>query len=602
MFNRIRWRIAVPYIVLIALAMVLLTTYILQVGRATYLEDLIGRLSSEARLLAGRIDDSLSAQSEGALREMIGREANQLGVRVTVIAADGRVVADSARDAETMDNHLYRAEVREAMATGQGAEVRYSQTVGYDTVYVAVPFRQGAALAGVVRVAVPLSELNATMGRLWRDTRVGVVLGVLSALLLAVWIAESTLRPVRSLTQVVQRMAQGDLRAHLIPPTRDEIGELTRSFNEMAARLSDSLDALDDERAQLAAVLDNMADGVLIIDNEGFVRLANPAAARILDVPAEEMIARSLAQVVRRHEIIAVWENYRQGAGEHVELVEVERERLFLQVVVTPLGSAGAEVSAEPHAFLVMLQDLRHIRQLETVRREFVSNISHELRTPLASLKALSDTLRDGALEDTERAIHFLERIDHEVDALTQMTQELSELTRLESGQAPLRLVPTDLAEVIPPAVERLRPQAERAGLQLEVTLQEGLPRVLGDRERLRQVVTNLVHNAIKFTPQGGHVRVAAAEEAGEVVVSVADTGIGIPDDVLTRIFERFYKRDRSRSEEGMGLGLAIAKHVVQGHGGRIWVESTEGRGSVFSFTLLRAHDAYGPPERIPTD
>jgi two-component system phosphate regulon sensor histidine kinase PhoR len=602
MFSHIRWRIAVPYIVLIALAMFLLPTYILRVGRATYLDDLIGRLSSEARLLADQMDDALSDESEEALRETVGRGANHLGVRVTVIAPDGRVLADSARDADTMDNHLYRSEVREALATGQGAEVRYSQTVHDDTVYVAVPMRQGEALLGVVRVAVPLSQLDATMGRLWGDTRVGILLGVLLALLLAVWIAESTLRPVRNLTRVVQRMAQGDLRAHLIPPTRDEIGELTTAFNEMATRLSDSLDALDDERAQLAAVLDNMADGALIIDGEGFVRLVNPAAARILDVPAEAMVGRSLAQVVRRHEIIAVWENYRQGAGEHVELVEVERERLFLQVVVTPLGSPEAEAPEEPHAFLMMLQDLRHIRQLETVRREFVSNISHELRTPLASLRALTDTLRDGDLDDPERVGDFLKRIDLEADTLAQITQELSELTRLESGQAPMRLMPTNLEEVVLPAAERLRPQAMRAGLQLEVTLQEGLPRVLGDRERLRQVVTNLVHNAIKFTPQGGQVRVGAKEEAGEVVVSVADTGIGIPDDVLPRIFERFYKRDRSRSEEGMGLGLAIAKQVVQGHGGRIWVESTEGRGSVFSFTLLRAHDAYGLPERIPTD
>ncbi len=240
---------------------------------------------------------------------------------------------------------------------------------------------------------------------------------------------------------------------------------------------------------------------------------------------------------------------------------------------------------------MLVLQDLTQMRRLETVRRDFISNISHELRTPLASLKALVDTLRDGALDDPPAARHFINRIEVEVDALTQMVQELLELSRIESGQAPLRLRPTLVADIVLPPVERLQPQADRNELTVTVDLPADLPPVLADAERAQQVVTNLVHNAIKFTPRGGAVHVSATAVGDEVEISVSDTGIGIAAEDLPRIFERFYKADRARASGGTGLGLAIARHVVQGHGGRIWAESQQGRGSRFAFTLLRAGD-----------
>jgi two-component system phosphate regulon sensor histidine kinase PhoR len=283
---------------------------------------------------------------------------------------------------------------------------------------------------------------------------------------------------------------------------------------------------------------------------------------------------------VRQHEIIALWQQCHRTGDEQTELVEVGRQGPFLQAIVTSLGGV------EPGAYLVILQDLTRVRQLETVRRDFVSNISHELRTPLASLKALSETLRDGALEDPPAAKRFIDRMDIEVDALTQMVQELLELSRIESGQVPVRLTSVALREIIIPPVERLRPQAARAGIDLTVESDDRMPAVLADPERIQQVVTNLVHNAIKFTPAGGSVRVSSALRGDEVVVFVRDTGVGIPADDLPRIFERFYKADRARTGGGTGLGLAIARHIVRAHGGEIGAESIEGRGSAFHFTL----------------
>ena len=501
-----------------------------------------------------------------------------------------------------MDNHLYRPEVQQALAEGQGSSLRFSRTVDYDMKYVAVPVEAEGRVVGFVRVALPLRQIEANLARLRRGIVSVALVIALGAAFLAVLIAERIARPVRQLTQVVQRMARGDLSARLLPVTHDEVGELTRSFNQMSDRLRGTIGTLIKERGRLAAVLDNMADGVLITDGEGHVRLINPTAARLLDVDEDIALGRPFALVTRDHRIISLWQECCEQGEEQFESVEVGHQGLFLQAIATPLRDAG------PQACMVIFQDLTRVRRLETVRRDFVSNISHELRTPLASLKALVETLRSGALEDPPAAQRFLDRMETEVDALTQMVLELLELARIESGQVPFRLTPVAVGDVVGPPVERLRPQAERADLQLTVDLSPDLPLVLADAERAQRVVTNLVHNAIKFTPVGGRVRVSAfstqVSSAGTiqpetlnlepgslspgewVVIGVEDTGVGIPADDLPRIFERFYKADRARSGGGTGLGLAIAKHIVQAHSGSIWAESVEGQGSTFYVAL----------------
>ncbi len=255
--------------------------------------------------------------------------------------------------------------------------------------------------------------------------------------------------------------------------------------------------------------------------------------------------------------------------------------RRFLQLVVLPDRQTGGS--------LLLVQDLTRVRRLETVRRDFISNVSHELRTPLASLKALTETLRDGALEDPKAAPRFLGRIETEVDALTQMATELLELSRIESGQVPLELKAVPAATLLLSAAERMRAQAERAGLILRMDTAQDMTDVRADPPRLEQVLVNLIHNAVKFTRPGGEVILAAQAEEDFVRFSVRDNGVGIPAEDLERIFERFYKADRARSGGGTGLGLSISRHLVEAHGGRIWAESTEGQGSTFFFTIPTA-------------
>jgi two-component system phosphate regulon sensor histidine kinase PhoR len=559
-----------------------LTLYISDQVRQVRLDDLEDQLLADARLLAGAAAPLLLDETDPETLDRLARGwADRLEARVTIIGTDGLVLGESHEDRTQMDNHLNRPEVQLALKTGQGSSMRYSATLGYEMMYAAVPIQIGEEVGlGVMRVALPLGEIEANAGRLRQEILIAGLGIALVAALLAVFIAGRTTQPVRELTAVAERMATGDLDARLFPTSRDEVGQLTRAFNHMADQIREQVTSLAEERGRLAAVLDHMADGVLITDGSGQVEMINAAAARLLNTNEEQALGRSFAQVVPHYPLIELWKTCCEQGEEQIEMVEVTRQGLFLQAIVTPFEEAGVE------GYLVILQDLTRIRRLETVRRDFISNISHELRTPLAGLKALVDTLRGGAIKDRPAAKRFLKRMDAEVDALTQMVEELLELSRIESGQAPLRLAPVPVSEVVVPPVDRLRPQAERGGLELTALLPPDLPMVLADADRARLVLTNLVHNAVKFTPPGGQIIVGARPDGKDIIISVQDTGVGIPADDLPRIFERFYKADRARSGGGTGLGLAIAKHIVQGHGGRIWAESIEGEGSSFYFTL----------------
>jgi two-component system phosphate regulon sensor histidine kinase PhoR len=581
MFHSIRWRIAVPYGVLILVSTAALAFYFSGSLREERTAELRTQLVAEARWVA---DATQTLLAGGAGGEAIGPGARRWGEllasRVTVIRADGVVLGDSDQDPATMENHLGRPEVQQALSQRVGVSTRYSQTLGYDMMYAAVPIEVNGKVVAIARAALPLTQVEASANRLRSTLVAASAVTALLAMLLAVLIAERIARPIRRLTRAAERVAEGDLNARLFLTSRDEVGQLAAAFNHMADQLHEKVTTLGGERSRLAAVLERMADGVLITDGGGHVQLINPAASRLLDTTEGNALGHSFAQVVRNYRLIELWQACRDEGKEQIAAVETDRLGLFLQAIVNPFHEADSS------GYLIILQDLTQIRHLETVRRDFISNISHELRTPLAALKALVDTLRDGALEDPPAAERFLNRMETEVDALTQMVQELLELSRIESGRAPLHLAPVPVPDVVLPPVERLRPQAERAGLTLTVTLPPDLPPLQADAERIQQVVTNLVHNAVKFTPSGGRVSVWAERTGNEVVIRVHDTGVGIPSDDLPRIFERFYKADRARSGGGTGLGLAIARHIIQAHGGRIWVESVEGQGSAFYFSL----------------
>ncbi len=597
MFSSIRWRLIVPYTFIILSAALGLTLYLAGQARRVRQTELEQQLLVEARLIADSATVYLqdSVLDHVALATHVKRWATLSGHRVTLIGLDGIVLDDSEVNAGDMENHLYRPEVAQAIRSGTGMAVRHSRSLGVDFLYVAVLIHRHGSDSGeplgVVRLSVPLETVTASISRLSRTIMAsGLILALLSVIL-AAYIAARTVTPIRQLTGVVERVAQGDLQARLLPTTRDEMARLIHAFNHMAEQLNDKVTMLAQEQAFLSGILNTLTDGVIITDDKGQIVLTNPAALRILAFPAQEAHGRTVAQVMREHQLVELWELCRQSGVAQTGTLEIGLQNAFLQAVVTPLNAPDSA------RFLLILQDLTHVHRLETIRRDFISNVSHELRTPLASLSLVVETLKGGAIDEPATARHFLGYIETELGALIQMVEELLELSKIESGRVPFRLKSTSVSKLIKKPIKRLSPQAEQKHITVEVIIPDDAPPVLADPRRIQQVVMNLLHNAIKFTPGGGNVTLKAEVVAPEMVISVTDTGIGIPADELSRIFERFYKTDHARSEEGTGLGLAIAKHIVQGHGGRIWAESREGEGSTFFFTLLLATEPHGEEE-----
>jgi len=575
----LRSRIAIAYAALMILCIGALSLYLVEVGQGSYLYTLRQGVEGQARLVsvAARpyLTERRPAAEVDALAKRLGQET---GVRITIIDRTGVVLGDSEHDPLTMENHGQRPEVRAALQSGAGESERTSATVGYDMLYVAVPITDGGQLLGVARAALPLSAVHQATANITRAIRLGGLVATVLAILMALAIARGITRPVEDLTTVASRVAEGELDRRVGIYSRDEVGRLARVFDLMADRLQLTIEAISSERNTLAAVLAAMADGILIVDRRGIVVRANRAARRLLGATAP-LEGKSFVEALRDHELSAVLQACMDRAAPEIGTAEVGSGHRFLRIVTTPLrGKQGGA--------LALLQDLTELRRTETVRRDFVANVSHELRTPLASLKALVETLEEGAIGEPEVARDFLSKMHVEVDGLTQMVSELLELSRIESGRMNLSLQAEEVEPMVREAVERLTAQADRAGAQLSLQLPASLPRAMMDRERIGQVMVNLIHNAVKFTPSGGKIVVGARQEGDWILVSVADTGVGISQEDLPRIFERFYKADRSRSGGGTGLGLAIARHVVEAHGGRIWVESVEGSGSTFTFSL----------------
>src|SRR5215208_3202842 len=392
-------------------------------------------------------------------------------------------------------------------------------------------------------------------------------------LLIAAWYAWRFYTLRRDLNEYAKTIRQQSAQ-----PSTDtkELETLTSAVTSLISSFDIQHSILDSERSRLATVLDQITDGVLIADAQGLIRFANPAAGRLFQFA--NPIAHSIVEVVRNHQLVEAWRRCQQTRQMQSESVELPTRHQYLQLVVIPDQHTSGS--------LLLAQDLTRLRRLETVRRDFVSNLSHELRTPLASLKALAETLQEGALDDPPAARQFIDQIQVEVDALTQMANELLELSKIESGRFSLdrsRVAPCDLLRS---ASQRMHLQTERANITLRVECVEELPNVEVDSQRLEQVLVNLIHNAVKFTRLGGEVVLLAEPVGGSVRFAVRDTGVGIPGDELSRIFERFYRVDKSRTGSGTGLGLSIAKHIVEAHGGKIWADSIEGQGSTFYFTI----------------
>jgi two-component system phosphate regulon sensor histidine kinase PhoR len=544
------------------------------------IQDSLAHEAALVRVLLG--DLPLAASATPALDDLARRAAPAGHARITLIAANGVVVADSSVRIENLaelENHAARPEVVAALAGRTGVSARRSASVGVRLLYVAVP--RGASGEGVVRLAVELADVEAAVADLRRRLALAGALGLLAAVLLAYAISRLAVRPLSEMRDALRGIAGGDLRRRIRPRSDDELGEIALAINGMAQQLGLRFEEVTAEKEQLGAVLAGMVEGVLVLDTDGCVTLANPRLRELLSIWGEAE-GRKLVEVVRHPEIDEALCQAAESGGPVVQELEVGERTILIH-------AAGFPESGPRMGCVGVFHDVTELRRLEGVRREFVANASHELKTPLTAIRGFAETMLAGSVAP-EKARDQLDVIVRNAERLESLIADMMELSRIESRRGVLQPSEVDLGRLARALLTDLGPRLRARSMTAEVEDAEAVP-AWADRRAVEQVLSNLLDNAANYTDPGGSVRVEVGALADTVQVTVSDTGIGIPPEDQARIFERFYRVDESRSRAlgGTGLGLAIVRHLVQSLGGEIRLESRVGVGSSFRFTLPRA-------------
>ena len=577
----IRFKLIATYVALAAVVLIVVTAVMLWTLHQRYLDTYQYVVATQARLIGTMLTEYSKEGhiTRGEMEAIAQRFRWRPETRIAVL--DARGTHPGAPDVPPPP------EVVAALSGTDGRGVRFDPATGEDRVFAAAPVGEKGAFTEVVHVSMPAIWAWRQLQRVLPAFGGALLLGLVAAGFVGARLARSLTDPVEELTRAAERLWEGQLDTTVQIRTRDEIGRLGEAFTAMAGRLRETIHGLTEERHKLEAILTSMVDAVVAIDRQGRVIMVNLAAEDLLGVRREEVIGRPAAEVLPATLCALVQEAVAQRRLVAAELPGESGERL-VEIRCAPIQGNGKDAGT-----VAVLRDVTELRRSERLRRELTANVSHELRTPLTSIKGFSETLLGGAMRDEATSRRFLEIINAEADRLVKLVDDLMDLSRLEARGVALELAPVDLPALIEEMVAHLRPLA--GGRHLDVCAGPRGTTVLGDRNRLAQVLTNLIDNAIKFTTERGHVEIAWQDQNGSVLVTVRDDGRGIPASDLPHIFQRFYKADRSRSaNSGSGLGLAITRHIVEAHGGRITVHSREGDGTTFAVVLPKVDNGNG--------
>jgi two-component system, OmpR family, phosphate regulon sensor histidine kinase PhoR len=505
------------------------------------------------------------------------------GTEAALIQADGQILATSG-SRSSFDTKT--TEVQQALSNGEGRSIRHNSAIDRDVLYYAVSYSpaSGASGARVLLLSRALPDLDRQFSDMRRPVWTAFLILFAAGLTIALVDFNSTSRRIRGLKEFVTRMAAGDFRPVNTSHAGDALDELARALNQTATRLDASIGVLTDERNRSSAILGSMIEGVAVITGDERIVFANRAFSRILGLDdVREIEGRPLLEVARQSDLLAA-----------IKMALSGQEQVSSEIVVGTVRPRSFAVTAAPvqasshKGAVLVLHEITDLRRLERVRQDFVANVSHEFRTPLTAIQGFAETLLAGALDDPANRRRFVEIIREHSMRLARLTEDLLKLARIEAGQLKLDFRPVSVTQLIESCVETAQLKAVPRQLGLHVNLPDRLPPARGDANTLQEVLQNLLDNALQYTPAGGQIEVSAACSDGHVVVTVSDTGIGIPQVEQERIFERFYRVDaaRSRAAGGTGLGLSIARHIMEAHGGRLWVESAVGEGSRFHFSI----------------
>jgi two-component system phosphate regulon sensor histidine kinase PhoR len=586
--RKLLWRIFFSSLTITLLALVGVTWYSGNVARIFYKQDTYTNLKDQALLLSIPVENFLKKNDANAIKGWFHSIRGASASRTTVILSSGKVIMDTKENPNIMDNHKDRPEIKEAFEGKVGYSIRFSATLNENLMYVAVPLKDGADIIGVLRVSLPIETIDETLNLVKEKT---VVAGVIILIITGVigWlISRKIAAPLESITKMVDRFAQGDLKTRLSESSAKEVGKLATALHDMAGQLDEKIKTIDRQKNEKQAVFQSMVEGVLAVDNDERLITVNKAALKMLHIDTKEAIQLPIKDVVMNKELRQMISTTLQNKSQ--ELIEDEITLEFDDIrYVQVHGTVLRDHKERIIGVLIVLNDVTRLRRLEQVRRDFVANVSHEIRTPLTSIKGFVETLNDGALSDRQTAMRFLTIIDKQTNRLNSIIDDLLSLVTLEESEerSDIQFTDNDFSGVIKSALDVCKPYALKKNISFEVQCYDHISAKM-NATLIEQVLVNFVGNSIKYSPENTKIIVSCEINNQCIVLKVQDEGIGISKDHIKRVFERFYRVDkaRSRKEGGTGLGLSIVKHIAKVHNGKVWVESEQGKGSCFYLSL----------------
>ena len=587
--KRLLWHLFPPFLVVVLLAVFAVSWYATRSLRQFYLDETAAELKVSARLVEREVLEGLTSGETGNVDALCKELGRRSGRRITVILPPGEVIGDSEEDPDRMDDHRNRPEIQDAIKGAHGTATRYSHTLQKTMMYVAIPVKQDGRLIGVVRTSIAITSIERALRGIYKRIALVAVVVAIVAALTSLIISRRISRPMEDLERGAERFADGDLASKLAVPGTMEIGRVAEAMNRMAGQLGQRLDTIMRQRNEQEAILASMMEGVFAVDAEERLISINQAASEMLGVDPAQAHSKSI-QSIARNTVLQAFVEKALEADEAIEreIALMNEGERFVQVHGAPLRDAGGQ----RFGAVFVLNDITRLRRLENVRRDFVANVSHELRTPITSIKGFVETLAAGAVKNPPDAERFLGIISKQVDRLNAIIEDLLVLSRLEQDaeQSDIVLERQPLRKPLEDAILACSGKAAEKGISLKLDSADD-PQARISSALIEQAVVNLIDNAISFSEPGSAVVVSAAAGEGEALVRVSDSGCGIEEEHLSRIFERFYRADKSRSRKygGTGLGLAIVKHIAQAHRGSVSVESSPGRGSTFTIHLPSA-------------
>ena len=588
--RKLLWRLYISYLLLVVLSVVAVGWYANRSLRRLYEERTGTELEVHARFVGGSAADMLASPDPEEITRLCRHVRDVTGNRFTVVLPSGQVVGDSDEDPAKMENHADRPEIARALAGETGAETRFSTTLHQRTMYLALPVVRDDQVIGAVRASVPLAAMDRDLRRLYGQVALGGLAVAAAGAVIGLGVYRRISRPLEEMRRGAEAFAKGNLAHRLAVPDAEDLADVTRSLNVMAAQLDDRIRDVTRQRNELEAVLASMVEAVLAVDRDERIIRFNQAAGQLFGVKPEDVQGRSIQEAVRNPELQRFVKETLEASSVGVQgELTLERDG---QKFLRAYGSKLTDAQNHDIGALVVLSDVTELKRLESIRRDFVANVSHELKTPITSIKGFVETLLDGTNEDPAETRQFLEIISRHADRLNAIIEDLLSLSRIEqeAERAQIPLQPTQVSTVLAAAIQACASKAEAKRVNVELDCDPALT-AQANVALLEQAVVNLIDNAIKYSEPESQVQVQGRSADAEVVVSVIDRGCGIEREHLPRLFERFYRVDKGRSRKlgGTGLGLAIVKHIIKAHHGQVAVESTPGKGSTFSIRVAKA-------------